>query len=265
MPNDAPDWAGTIATPAIDLGAFSVPTGTLVTVYNGPTPPGCHAIKVYIQSNDPNNNAQQVTVIDGATAQTIQQFIAPRSTSCVCAIDDVTVPTVRVDVLAAATQLTRCRVVAFLSDQAVAIDNDNSNPVPVQIATIGSTAVPGSGSLPVEIGPRGIPFIAQSGLNAAQSLLLSAPGAPLFNRLSQLMVTWSGATAGAPAVTIVDSTLTTWWEAVVSVPGVGYQPPPFFFPVPLILPGGDGSMSIKVAAAGVAGIASVLTGVYSIY
>ncbi|HVT14565.1 MAG TPA: hypothetical protein VHQ90_00090 [Thermoanaerobaculia bacterium] len=133
MPNDAPDWSTVGSSPAIDLGSFTVPANTIVTVYNGPTPPGCHAVKVYIQSTDPSANAQQVTVIDGTTIHTIQQFLLPRSTSCVCAVDDVSVPNLRVDVQAAFAQQTTGRVVAFLSDQAVAVDNDNSNPIPVNL------------------------------------------------------------------------------------------------------------------------------------
>lgn len=265
MPNDAPDWSTVGSSPAIDLGSFTVPANTLVTVFNGLTPPGCHAVKVYIESTDPTANAQQVTVINGTTIHVVQQFLLPKSTSCISAVDDVSVPNLRVDVLAAFSQLTTGRVVAFLSDQAVAVDNDNSNPVPVSIISVGSSATPSGGSVPVEIGPNGVPVFQVSGGNAAQSVTIPAPPTGKLNRLSHLAISWSGATAGAPAVTITDAVPTVVWEAVVALPGGPGVVPPFAWPVPLVITTSTGAMIINVGAAGAAGVVSVIAAVYSVY
>jgi hypothetical protein len=265
MPNDAPDWSITNATPAIDLGAFTVGAGVLQTVYDSVTPPGTHALKIYLQSNSVTMTALGVTVYDGTSGQIIQGFSVPVSTNLVVALDDVTVPRVKVTVTGATGAGTTGRVVAFLSDQAVFIDNDVGDPIPVLITSVGSAVGASGNSVPVAIGPRGIPFISQSGLNLAQTQSFLAPGGSAFNRLSQLVVTWSGATAGAPSVMVTDSAATVLWQAVVSVPAAGYQPSPFTFPVPLTVATGTGAMSITVAAAGMAGIASILSGVYSQY
>lgn len=147
-------------------------------------------------------------------------------------------------------------VVANFGTQVVAVENTGT---PLQMV-----GVVGGQTVNTQISPIGSPFIAISGLNAATSLFLPSPGVGVFNRISSLIVTWSGSTAGAPAITIKDSTTTVIWEAVIGCTAPG-QPPPFNFPVPLSTITGDGSMSIGVTAAGAAGIASILSGTFSIY
>lgn len=265
MPNDAPDWSITNATPAIDLGAFTVGAGVLATVYDSVTPPGTHALKIYLQSNSATMTALGVTVYDGTSGQIIQGFSAPVSTNLVVALDDVTVPRVKVTVTGATGAGTTGRVVAFLSDQAVFIDNDVGDPIPVLITSVGSGVGASGNALPVAIGPRGIPFVSTSAVNFAKSVTLSIPAGSTFNRISQLAVTWSGATAGAPSLTVADSLGAVLWQAVVSVQAAGAQPPPFTFPVPLTVTTGDGSVVLTVSASGVAGVASILSGVWSFY
>jgi hypothetical protein len=198
MPNDSPDWANTIATPAIDLGAFTVPANTQVTVYNGPTPAGCHALKVYIQSADPTTNAQLVVILDPAVGFPVQQFVNPNATSCVVALDDVSVPTVRVDVTAALTAPTTGRVVAFLSDQAVAVDNAPSAPVPVSIQNVGSTF------------PAGAPsYNVLSVAGTACSIAFPANPGNAWH-IAGVSANWSAAPIGAISFIIADAGTTVW-------------------------------------------------------
>jgi hypothetical protein len=140
-----------------------------------------------------------------------------------------------------------------------------STPVDRTFAGTQVTPLPGTLAFPVQAPADGIPFLRISGTGAAVSLTITAPPVGKRIRLSHLVVTWSGATAGAPAVTITDSLGAVVWETVVSVQAAGAQPPPFEFPVPLTMPTGDGSMLFTVAASGNAGVASVLAGVYSLW
>lgn len=268
MPNDSPDWANTVATPAIDLGTFTVPANTIATVYNGPTPPGCHSLKVFVESTDPSSNAQQVTVIDPATVHTMEQFLIVQGTEVIAQVDDICTPNIRVDVFAAFTQATTGRVVAYLSDQAVWVDNDNNSPIPVRLVGIGPTSPPTVTTLPVEIAPQGLTKMGISAVNAPQTVPIPAPPAGQFNRLSQVVVGYSGQTAGAPSLQIQDSNGVTVWQAFVfnftGAANLGV-PQTFTFPIPLVVTSGTGAINLVVSASGAAGIASICSAVYAVY
>lgn len=255
MPNDNPDWTNAVATPAIDLGAFSVPANTIATVYNGPLPAGTHAIKVFVKSTDPSNNAQQVTIIDPADAHTIASFFHPIGTSLVTAVDDVTTPNIRVDVQAAVTQASTGRVVAFLSDQAVTVDNDPNSPVPI----IG----PGSGGRISTVSPGGQPAQVISAANAAASLIFNANfGATYF--LHSITISYSGATAGAPTHTVTVAAVSVW-EVLGGNTSSGIPPLHWTFPNGGLKPAGTNTtFAVNMAASGVAGIAGVLSIVYEL-
>lgn len=140
-----------------------------------------------------------------------------------------------------------------------------STPIERTFAGTQITPLPGTLPFPVQPAADGIPLLRISAPNAVAQILITAPPVGKRIRLSQLVITWSGATAGAPAVTIADSLGATVWEAIIAVQAAGAQPPPFEFPIPLTMPTGDGSMQFTTAASGVAGVASVLAGVYSLW
>jgi hypothetical protein len=260
MPNDAPDWSTVGSAPAIDLGAFSVPANTLATVYNGPTPPGCHSLKIYVQSTDPTDNAQQVTVIDGTTIHTIQQFLLPRTTGCVCALDDVSVPNVRVDVLANFAQASTGRVVAYLSDQAVTVDNDSSQPVPVSLITgnssvpvaIVSTALGVRYPVALEILPF---FLILEGASNARTILDIPAVVARQVRITTVTQWWAGVAPGGtlPLIAIYDGAFggTILWVGAAYPPADGHWT--FAVNNPVCASSFNQHMQVVLDAGGVAG------------
>jgi hypothetical protein len=238
VPNDSPDYANTIATPAIDLGAFTVAANNLVTVYNAATPPGTHALKVYIKSTDATYNAQQVTVIDPSDAHVIQQFILPKSTNLVTAVDDVSTPNIRVDVQARVGAASTGRVVAFLSDQAVTVDNDPNTAVPV---TLGGVPVTTTAA---QTGTQSV------AANTAGSMVIPAvAGQRIY--LSTLTSTSSAAAVAGWGLTITDSITGVIWQAF---PGDRGQH--FTFPMPMFSSVGA-NLTITTSAPG-AGITHII-------
>lgn len=251
---DSPDWASTITTPAIDLGAFTVPAGTIATVYNGPTPPGCHSLKVFVESTDPTFNAQQVTVIDPANASVLDQFIGVTGTRVIAQVDDVCTPNIRVDVQAAATQQTVGRVVAYLSDQAVWIDNDLNSPIPI---------IPGKGGFPlitVEPGATSTLAISSAGNTLVSIVYLPTIGA--IYHVHAVTASFSGATAGAPSLQITGS-VGNCWEAQVAETAAGNPVHHYTFPNGGLIPvnAANTGFSIVLTASGAAGIFGVLSAV----
>ena len=122
--------------------------------------------------------------------------------------------------------------------------------------------------LAIEIGGFSAPFYIESSANTSQEVLLPAPGIPgTYNRISQLVVSWTAATSADPTIQVQDSTGTTLWLATVPFGGAAADPcpPPFTFPIPLMTITGTGALQIIVSAAGVAGTISLLSGVYSVY
>jgi hypothetical protein len=242
VPNDSPDWANTIATPAIDLGAFTVPANNLVTVYNGPVPAGCHALKVFVKSADVRGNANVVTVIDPSDATVIQRFNLPKSTNLVTAVDDVSTPNIRVDVQATSTNASTGRVVAFLSDQAVTVDNDPNTAVPV---TLGGVAVQATGATPTS---------ATFGANLAGTLVIPA----VVNQriyLSSFTVGLNPTTGGGSYLTITDSVGGLVWQAFVGGAGAHFP-----FGAPLL--GNVGATLTLAYTAPGAGISGTIAATY---
>jgi hypothetical protein len=237
VPNDAPDWSTVIATPAIDLGAFTVPANNLNTVYNGPVPAGTHALKVFIKSTDVRGNANVVTVIDPSDAHTIQQFNLPKSTNLVTAVDDVTTPNIRVDVQALSGSASTGRVVAFLSDQAVSIDNDPNTAVPVTL-----------GGVPVL--PSSAQTTAQgSAANAAVTITLPAvANQRIF--LSTITASFQPTPANTVAINVTDSITGQIWAVYCGVRGQH-----FVFPMPMFSAvGANLAILLNPAGAGVLGV-----------
>lgn len=130
MPNDVPDWSGVNLSPATDLADFTVLAGATDTVYSGAVPPGTHAIKVYVQTTSGPFKAASVTVTDTTLGATLESWTSPTASSLITPIDDLSVPTISVSVTALAGLATKGSVIAFLSDQAVAVANDPSTPIP---------------------------------------------------------------------------------------------------------------------------------------
>ena len=205
---------------------------------------------MFVEGPDPLGNAQQVTVIDGATAHTLEQFIFPKSSSLVAAVDDVTTPTIRVDVQATAGAITTGRVVAFLSDQAVWVDNDSASPITV----VGGVA---GGVLKV-VQPWGAVVTAVSGLNAAQSIIFN-PVIGLIWVVDAITISFSGPTAGAPGVSVLVGGVTVW-QAIMRDAAVSSAPGHYTFPNGGMAPAGVSSTGFAVTqtASGAAGIAGVL-------
>jgi hypothetical protein len=242
VPNDSPDYANTIATPAIDLGAFTVAANNLVTVYNGPVPAGCHALKVFVKGGDVRGNANVVTVIDPSDATVIQRFNLPKSTNLVTAVDDVSTPNIRVDVQATSTNASTGRVVAFLSDQAVTVDNDPNTAVPVTL-----------GGVSVQAAPAG-PAYTLVAVNTAGTLLLPS----VLNQriyLSTFTVSFNPNTGAITLAQVSDSVGGVIWEAYV-VGGAQH----FTFPAPL-QGNMNANLSLLTTAPG-AGISSIISATY---
>lgn len=130
MPNDVPDWSGVNLAPAEELASFDVPAGTTVTVYNGAVVPGTHALKIYVQTTSGVYKAAEVKITDTTIGAVLEDWVNPVSSSLVTLLDDLSVPTIKVDVTALATLDAIGSVICFLSDQAIAVSNDPSSPVP---------------------------------------------------------------------------------------------------------------------------------------
>lgn len=150
-------------------------------------------------------------------------------------------------------------VVANFGSQVVAIENGGT---PVQVGP------PGSAAGIVTQTTDGNAFTSISGTNTSQTITLTGSAPTRYVRLSQLVVTWSGATAGAPNVSISpDSGIGTLWEAIIpSGPTTNPTTFPggiFLFPIPLVSKSGSGGLIITVGASNTAGIASVCSGVWS--
>jgi hypothetical protein len=254
VPNDNPDWTGRAADPAIDLGAFTIPLNTLATVYNGATPAGCHALRIFVKSTDPTNNAQSVKVIDPSDGHVLEQFVNPQGVWLTAPVDDVTTPNIQVDILSNGLAPTTGRVVAFLSDQAVTVDNDPAQPVPVFPSAAGAV-FPTAGT--------GYAFT-QTVISAANTLVSLAitPPAGAVVHIGAITTSFSGATAGSPSVQVL-SGATLVWEAQVSETAAGVPCHHFPFPDGGINMGASGAtVTIRLAAAGAAGIAGCLAVVY---
>jgi hypothetical protein len=242
MPNDAPDWSTVIATPAIDLGAFTVNANAVTTVYNGPVPAGTHALKVFVKGTDARGNAFSVTVIDPSDGTVIQTFTSPKSTNLVTAVDDVTTPNIRVDVHAFSGSASTGRVVAFLSDQAVTVDNDPNTAVPV---TLGGATVQPTASLPTWVAP---------GVNLPGSVVLPSV-VNTRTYIGSITVGLNPPTGGASFVYVSDSIAGTIWETFVGPVG-GH------FPFPSPLTGNiNGILTVGFTAPG-AGVSAILAAQY---
>src|SRR5260370_20424166 len=131
MPVDNPDWSQRLISPAISLAAQNVPLNSIVDVFTGDLPQGTHAIKVYLNAGISGAQGSQVTVTDTPLALLVQTWTNPRGPFLFLPVDDITTPTIKVTVTTFATFTCQVKVVAFLSDQAVAVDNNPDAGVPV--------------------------------------------------------------------------------------------------------------------------------------
>jgi hypothetical protein len=243
MPNDAPDWSTVIATPAIDLGAFTVNANAVTTVYNGPVPAGTHALKVFVKGTDARGNAFSVTVIDPSDGTVIQTFTSPKSTNLVTAVDDVTTPNIRVDVHAFSGSASTGRVVAFLSDQAVTVDNDPNTAVPV---TLGGVAVNIATAAPVAV----------VGAVAAGASLVLPSVVNTRTYISSMTVGFNPVTGGGSFLSVNDSIGGLIWQAFVG-------PQTTHIPFPMPLAGNVNGILTVAFTGGGAGVTGALSVTYS--
>jgi hypothetical protein len=131
---DSPDYSDTPASPAILLGTFNQAANTTVTYGPYTTPPGTHAIKVYIGKGSLGQVGTQVVVQDATLGNDVLGVPAPTDCNIFAVLDDITVPSFTVTL----TTTTgsggwQGSIVAFLSDQAVTVDNDANSPLPVDL------------------------------------------------------------------------------------------------------------------------------------
>lgn len=142
MPNDAPDWSVTPTTPAISQGTFTAPASATTTFGPFTTTPGTHAVKLYIRNTLAVLSGLTITLEDATTGQDIASWAPPRSVTLFAPLDDQSVPSYYVTVtVAPPSGLVQLTVLDMLSDQAVAVDNDAGDPIPVELVGV-ETAIP---------------------------------------------------------------------------------------------------------------------------
>lgn len=252
MANDNPDWTTRTATPALKMGTTTVVSaGATGTVFTGAVPAGIHAVKVYVESADPSFNASQIQFVNNATGHVMVTFNSVAGTEVIAQVDDICTPSIKVTVTAPATHSTTATVVAYLSDQAVWIDNDPSSPVPVR----------GNNGFPVIVQQGGSNQVSQatSGSNAAVSLtLVGIPGQ--FTVLDYVTASYTGATTTTANVQVIVGG-TTIWEAVVEQAGVTTPPGHFTFPNGGMQVSGslNTGCTVTLSASGAGGVAGILS------
>jgi len=217
--------------------------------------PGATQYSVTVQGT--TTNTLYVTEVGGAAGVSVTPPVA-------CIVSPSADPVVRVTITnqVAQTAASTFVIVASFGTQAVdvspggepiAVAGANGNPVSTQVGTFGQT------------------FLGISGVNAAQTVTLTNPNPGVTQvRLSSMVVSWSGGTTGAPSVTVFDSSGTNpLWEVIIpsstTTNPTGPNGGSWTFPIPLATITGNGGLVITVTAAGAAGIASVVTGVYGTY
>lgn len=254
------------------LATFTSGAGINVVTNNIPLPTGCQAVRIVwrqltggfqpiaVKVTDSSGSITWASCTPGNNANiTMTDLIAP----VVPSVDN----NIQVQFAEAAANTHRVYILAVFeaSYQAVLlVGASGSLPVGLSQVSGNNVATAPSGVLPVTDQSAGTPFYQASAVGAAQTVTLTTPNPNVTKvRLSSVVVSWSGATAGAPALIFSDSSgAGTIWESTVGV-SIPTAAPPFIFPVPFAAATGNGGLVLTVTA--VAGIASLVSGIYMVY